>query len=125
MDCGDILGLAGEQDSLKGVFLIQTMDMLGYDVVNVGERELNFGQRYLLDAFKTTKMDLVSANLVFASSKKPFTKPFVVRKAGTVRVAFTGLIGKEMKIREFPVVTPTSVSMRCRNSSVFSGCLVS
>ena len=68
MDCGDIFGLAGEQDSLKGMFLIQTMDMLGYDVVNVGERELNFGQRYLLDAFKTTKMDLVSGNLVFANT---------------------------------------------------------
>ena len=118
MDCGDIFGLAGEQDSLKGMFLIQTMDMLGYDVVNVGERELNFGQRYLLDAFKTTKMDLVSGNLVFANTKKPFTKPYVVRKAGTVRVAFTGLIGKEMKLREFPgdpkleILDPATVMKR-------------
>jgi hypothetical protein len=47
-------------------------------------------------------MDLVSANLVLAGTKKPFTKPYVVRKAGTVKVAFTGLIGKDMKIREFP-----------------------
>jgi 5'-nucleotidase / UDP-sugar diphosphatase len=102
VDCGDVFGLAGEQDSLKAAFLVQTMEMLGYDIVNIGERELNFGQRFLLDEFKKTKMDLVSANLVLASSKKPLAKPFVVRKAGTVRVAFAGLIGKDMKLRQFP-----------------------
>lgn len=97
-----MFGLAGEQDSLKAAFLVETMDQLGYDVVNVGERELNFGQAFLLNAYKKTKMDLVSANLVLAGSRKPFTKPYVVRKAGTVKVAFTGLIGKELKLREFP-----------------------
>jgi hypothetical protein len=109
VDCGDIFGLAGEQDSLKAAFLVHTMDMLGYDVVNVGERELNFGQRFLLDEFKKTKMDLVSANLVLAGSKKPVAKPYVVRKAGTVKVAFTGLIGKEMKLRQFPGDAPLEV----------------
>jgi hypothetical protein len=80
--------------------MVKEMDVLGYDVVTLGERELNFGQQYLLDTFKKTKIDVVSANLVFADSKKPFVKPYVIRKICTVRVAVTGLLGKEMKIRQ-------------------------
>jgi hypothetical protein len=85
------------------------MDELGYDVVAVGERELNFGQQFLLQCFKPTEMDLVSANLVYADSKKPFVKPYVIRKAGTVRVAFIGLIGSQMRIRSFAGDKPLAI----------------
>lgn len=91
--------MAGEQDSLKTAFMIQAMDKLGYDAVTLGERELNFGQAFLLNNFKKTKMDLVSANLVYADSKKPFVKPYVIRKICSARVAIFGLIGKDFKIR--------------------------
>jgi len=101
VDCGDFFGVGGEQDSLKSVFLVHAMDKLGYDVVTLGERELNFGQQFLLSQFKTTKVDVVCANLVYADSKKPFVKPYVIRKVGTLKVAFFGLMGKDMKIRPF------------------------
>jgi hypothetical protein len=78
------------------------MDKLQYDVATVGERELNFGQKFLLDCFKNTKIDLVSANLVYKDDQKPFLKPYVIRKVGKVRVAFFGLIGKDLRLREFP-----------------------
>jgi hypothetical protein len=100
VDAGDFFGIAGEQDSLKSAFMVQMMDKLGYNVVTIGDRELSFGQRYLLDTFKKTKIDLVSANVVFADTKKPLAKPYVIRKAGNVRVAFTGLMGKEIPFRK-------------------------
>lgn len=100
MDTGDFFGVAGEQDSLKSAFMVQMMDKLGYDVATVGERELSFGQTFLLDTFKKTKIDLVSANLVYSDTKKPFLKPYVIRKAGNVRVAFTGLIAKDFITRQ-------------------------
>lgn len=92
--------MAGEQDSLKSGFMVQMMDRLGYDVATIGERELSFGQSFLLDTFKKTKIDLVSANVVYADSKKPFLKPYVIRKAGSVRVAFTGLLQKDAPVRK-------------------------
>jgi 2',3'-cyclic-nucleotide 2'-phosphodiesterase (5'-nucleotidase family) len=102
VDAGDFFGVAGEQDSLKSAFMVQAMDRLGYDVVTIGERELNFGQQFLLDCLKKTKIDAVSANVVYAGTKKTFLKPYVIRKAGTVKVAFTGLIGKDVKWRTRP-----------------------
>jgi hypothetical protein len=90
------------QDSLKSAFMIEAMDRLGYDVATHGERELAFGQKFLVDAFKKTKIDLVCANLVLAGSKKPLVSPYVIRKAGSVRIAFTGLIYKDAKFRTFP-----------------------
>lgn len=109
MDTGDFFGIAGEQDSLKSAFMVQMMDRLGYDVATIGERELSFGQGYLLDAFKKTKIDLVSANVVYADTKKPFLKPYVIRKAGSVRVAFTGLMGKDVLTRQRPGDKPLTV----------------
>jgi 2',3'-cyclic-nucleotide 2'-phosphodiesterase (5'-nucleotidase family) len=75
--------------------MVQMMDKMGYSAATIGERELTFGQTYLLNAFKNTKIALVSANVVYADTKKPFLAPYVIRKAGNVRVAFTGLIGKD------------------------------
>jgi len=80
--------------------MIDMMNRLGYDVATIGERELAFGQAFLLDHFKKTKIDLVSANIVYADSKKPFAKPYVIKKAGSVRIAFTGLLQKDALIRK-------------------------
>ncbi|HXF58405.1 MAG TPA: multiheme c-type cytochrome [Candidatus Saccharimonadales bacterium] len=99
MDSGDFFGQAGDQDSLKSEYMVQAMDRLGYDVVTLGEREFNFGQSFLLGTFKKTKIDVVSSNLVYADTKKPFVKPYVIRKMCNVRVAFFGLIGTDVKIR--------------------------
>jgi 2',3'-cyclic-nucleotide 2'-phosphodiesterase (5'-nucleotidase family) len=102
VDAGDFFGVGGVQDSLKSAFMVEMMDRLGYNVVTLGERELAFGSRFLLDAFKKTKIDLVSANVVAAGTKKPLVKPYVIRKIGTVRVAFTGLLYQEAKFRSIP-----------------------
>jgi len=99
VDSGDFFGMAGEQDSLKSAFMVDAMNRLGYDVVTLGEREFSFGQAFLLNTFKKTKIDVVSANLVYADTKKPFVKPYVIRKMCNARVAFFGLIGNDMKIR--------------------------
>jgi 2',3'-cyclic-nucleotide 2'-phosphodiesterase (5'-nucleotidase family) len=98
--------------------MVHAMDVLGYDVVTLGEREFNFGQQYLLDSFKKTKIDVVSANLVYAGDKKPFVKPYVIRKVCSVRVAFTGLLAKDARIRKFPgdrelaILDPTETAKR-------------
>jgi hypothetical protein len=99
VDAGDFFGVGGEQDSLKSAFMVQAMDKLGYDVVTLGEREFNFGQAFLLGCLKNAKFEVVSSNLIYGDTKKPFVKPYVVRKVGPVRVAFFGLMGKDARIR--------------------------
>jgi 2',3'-cyclic-nucleotide 2'-phosphodiesterase (5'-nucleotidase family) len=109
VDCGDFFGTAGEQDSLKSAFMAEAMGMLGYDAITPGEREFNFGQQFLLGAFQKTKIDVVSANIVYADDKKPFVKPYVIRKFGAARVAITGLLGKDYKIRATGTDRPLEV----------------
>jgi hypothetical protein len=99
VDSGDFFGQAGDQDSLKSEYMVKAMDKLGYDVVTLGEREFNFGQAFLLGTFKKTKIDVVSSNLVYADTKKPFVKPYVIRKMCNTRVAFFGLMGSDLKLR--------------------------
>jgi hypothetical protein len=47
-------------------------------------------------------MDLVCANLVTKDDQKPFVKPYVIRRAGNVRVAFFGLMGKDLRLHAVP-----------------------
>jgi Cytochrome c554 and c-prime len=85
------------------------MDKLEYDVANVGERELNFGQQFLLDCFKKTKIDLISSNLVYKDDHKPFVKPYVIRKVGNLRVAFFGLLDKDLRLRQVASDRPLEI----------------
>jgi hypothetical protein len=109
VDAGDFFGAGGEQDSLKSAFMLQSMDKLGYDVVTLGEREFNFGQKFLLDGLQKTKIEAVCANLVYGDDKKPFVKPYVIRRVGNVRVAFFGLMGKDLKIRQLSSERPLTI----------------
>jgi hypothetical protein len=102
VDSGDFFGQAGDQDSLKSEYMVKAMDKLGYDVVTLGEREFNFGQAFLLGTFKKTKIDVVSSNLFYADTKKPFVKPYVIRRMCNTRVAFFGLMSSDMTFRTLP-----------------------
>ncbi len=109
VDAGDFFGAGGEQDSLKSQFMLDQMDKLGYDVVALGEREFNFGQKFLLDSFKRVKVEPVCANLIYGDDKKPFVKPYVIRRVGDVRVAFFGLMGKDLKLRQLASERPLTI----------------
>lgn len=93
VDAGDWSGVASTEQP-KSPFMLDMMQLIGYDAVTPGEREFGFGYKYFLDLVRQRKLTVVSANLFDkASGKAPF-KPYVVVKKQGVKIAIGGLIGK-------------------------------
>jgi 5'-nucleotidase len=68
---------AGE---VKTRALLEGMVRLGYQVANVGERDLTSGYDALMERVKGLPLKLVSSNLVRSDTKEPVFPPFTVVK---------------------------------------------
>ena len=99
MDAGDWAPDAtrpGEQPKLG--FLLETYNLIGYDALGVGERELAFG----LDTFKglvaKSKTPVVSSNLIDKKTGKPVFKTSVVVRKGGLKVGIFSVLGPKIDL---------------------------
>jgi predicted CXXCH cytochrome family protein len=75
-------------------FLLDMMQMMGYDAVTPGEREFGYGYRHFVNLVRQRKLNVVLANLTDKASGKALWKPYIVVKKQGAKVAIGGLIGK-------------------------------
>jgi hypothetical protein len=68
---------------------------MGYDVVNVGEKDLMMGFKFLSDLTQKTKFSFVSANLVDKKTQKGVFKPYVIKEMAGLRIGIFGLLDDE------------------------------
>ncbi len=62
MDCGDWSGSL-DYEIMKSPFIIDMMELLGYDAMTVGEREFNYSYAYLKQLVSEHDLPVVSANI--------------------------------------------------------------
>jgi hypothetical protein len=65
---------------------------MGYDVVNVGEKDLMTGLKFLSDQSQKAKFTLISSNLVDKKTQKGVFKPYVTKKIAELRIGIFGLL---------------------------------
>jgi hypothetical protein len=68
------------------------MRMMKYDIVAIGERELNFGLDYLMESVDRGRFDVVCANLMSKKDSSLVFQPYVVKEVGGTRLGFLGLL---------------------------------
>jgi len=72
--------------------LIHAYNQMGYDVVNVGEKDLMMGIKFLSDVSPKAKFSLVSTNLADKKTGKCVFNPYVIKEVVGLRVAILGLL---------------------------------
>ena len=77
---------------LRADLLIQSYNEIGYDGVNVGEKDLMMGLPFLSDATRKAKFPFISANLVDKKSQKVIFKPYVIKEIAGLKVGVFGLL---------------------------------
>jgi hypothetical protein len=77
---------------LRVDLLLQSYNDMGYDAVNVGEKDLMMGLIFLFDLAKKAKFPFVSANLLDKKTGKTIFKPYVVKEIGGIRIGIFGLL---------------------------------
>ncbi len=95
-DTGDYSGDPDEAGRVKTHNLIEGMGMIGYDVINLGERELALGIAEFRKLTENSHLNFINANIVYRDTGEPFVPPHLVKEytaasGRTVKVGFLGL----------------------------------
>jgi 2',3'-cyclic-nucleotide 2'-phosphodiesterase (5'-nucleotidase family) len=95
VDAGDFFSpAAGEQDRLKDEIMAAAYGAAGYDAVNLGEDELNFGPAFLLELVEAHSIPWVSAN-VYAGGER-VAPAYAVIERGGLRLGVVGFVNPEL-----------------------------
>jgi hypothetical protein len=81
------------RDALLRVdLLIQSYNEMGYDMVNVGEKDLMMGLSFLSDTARRAKFPFISANLADKKNQRKIFKPYVIKEIAGLKVGVFGLM---------------------------------
>ncbi len=65
---------------------------MGYDAVNVGEKDLMMGFKFLSDLGQKANFSFISANLMDKKTRKQVCKPYVIKEIAGLRIGIFGLL---------------------------------
>jgi len=96
VETGDFSGEPDEAGRIKTENLLEGMQRLGYDVINLGERELAGGVAQFRELTGKLKLAFINANFVYRDNGESLFAPYVIREYKTasgrsLKVGFLGL----------------------------------
>ncbi|MBD3347358.1 MAG: hypothetical protein GF401_20060 [Chitinivibrionales bacterium] len=80
-------------DSLRTLAALKAMGHMGYDAVAVGDEELQYGGKWIVDQARRFSVPLISANCFQGNNR--LAKPFVVVERGGKKYGITALTTRE------------------------------
>jgi 2',3'-cyclic-nucleotide 2'-phosphodiesterase (5'-nucleotidase family) len=93
VDAGNLFTInRNERDRLKAEILAKGFHLMGYDVLNLGIRELTYGAEFLNTIAKERSFSLVSANVRIKGEDKLFAKPYIIKEFNGLKVGIIGII---------------------------------
>jgi len=88
----------------KGASVIGLMNAVGYDVVTVGNHDLDFGYQQLENNLQSAEFAVVCANMFDAGGKSLFDGNYTYTTASGLKIGFFGLQTPEAMTKTNPVV---------------------
>ena len=98
VDSGNFSDIPTPQGKARTQALLDGMETLGYQAVNVGERDVRQGYDALMATLDGRDVPLLSANLVDKETQKPVFPPYAIVEApafdgsGTTKVGVIGVL---------------------------------
>lgn len=92
LDCGDISQGTAYYNLFQGEVEIQGMNLMGYDVMTIGNHEFDFGLDNMLRLFEMADFPVICANYDFSQTVlKDIVKPYTIIKRAGFRVGLIGI----------------------------------
>ena len=91
LDAGDLIGDTMIADLTEGKALITALNHLKYDAMTIGNHEPDFGMNVLRERIADPNFPVIAANLIAEKEESLFTKPYILKQMGEVRVGILGL----------------------------------
>ncbi len=100
LHAGDVNTGVPESDLLDAVPDITALNMMSLDAMALGNHEFDNPRDVLKLQMRLAQFPMLSANLVYKDTGKPFAKPYIIKDFGDVKVAIIGVTTEETKILE-------------------------
>jgi 2',3'-cyclic-nucleotide 2'-phosphodiesterase (5'-nucleotidase family) len=92
LDAGNtIFGQQPLAEQTQGKVLIDSMNLMGYDAMVIGDWDLQLGPDVLRQRIADAKFPVLSANVILASDNKLLAAPYVLLNVGGRKVGIIGL----------------------------------
>jgi hypothetical protein len=69
----------------------EILDKMGYDLLAVGERELNFGYDFYQSMMEGSEMKVLAANITYGPKEKSFGDEYVIMDVAGVKIGFVNV----------------------------------
>lgn len=70
---------------------VKAMEAMGYDALNLGGPEFNFGREFLEHARSAVSFPYIASNLLYGGSRLPWTREYVIKETGGIKIAILGV----------------------------------
>jgi 5'-nucleotidase/UDP-sugar diphosphatase len=91
LDCGSVFD--DKRDTAE--FQLQAMELMRYDALNLGSPEFMFGKEFLEHARSRISFPYISSNLLSGGSRIPWTREYIIKEVGGIKVAILGVLDPE------------------------------
>jgi len=115
VDIGNVFDKPGLQGQLKAEVAIKAMQLMPYDLLNLGSSEFNYGNGFLSGGeFLCTQsleftLPTISANLVYEDTAELVTESHRIKDFDKYKVGFVGVVSKEY---EEHILSANSINSR-------------
>jgi 2',3'-cyclic-nucleotide 2'-phosphodiesterase (5'-nucleotidase family) len=75
--------------------MLKTMEMMGYDALNIGRSEFRFGKEFLQRSRSQVSFPYIASNLLYNGDNLPWTSDYVIKETGGIKAAVLGILNPE------------------------------
>ena len=80
----------------KARLMIESFNLMGYDVVGIGDDDLTLGKEFLLEISKKANFPFLSTNLFDEASGKNLFQPSLIKKVNGLRIGIFSLLSPDL-----------------------------
>ena len=79
----------------KARLIVESLNVMGYDAVGIGDDDLTLGKDSLVEIAKNANFPFLSSNVLDEASGKPLFKPYLLKEVNGVRIGIFSLLSPD------------------------------
>jgi len=89
-----------QENELKGLaekaqFIVESLNLMGYDAIGIGDDDLTLGKEFLLDISKKANFPFLSSNLLNEASGKALFQSSLIKEINGLRIGIFSLLSPD------------------------------
>jgi 2',3'-cyclic-nucleotide 2'-phosphodiesterase (5'-nucleotidase family) len=79
----------------KAHLIIESLNLMGYDALGIGDDDLSLGKEFLLEISKKAKFPFLSSNLIDEASGKSLFQPYLIKESQGMKIGIFSLLSPD------------------------------